>query len=425
VIFGTFITFSYAEEIEIKAYKTRLSEVMEEIGKQVKKKITLNTDKNPLVSFGSKESNLEDTLKKIQNLYGFGFDILDEEIVVSDSFADRGLAAVEEVDPTNLSPLELRQSGFRFRSVYMNGLQAATVLTQVQQILGEDLKFAQADAKNNAIVFYGNDETYKTVRQIVDDLDIQPRQILLSAKIIEASNSFSRELGSIISRAAGPDKGNFIISNPGAADNIVMDYKFGIIDSTGLSATIAAGESRGDAKIISNPQVITTDNIAATLNSGLNFSVRVSSAGTGGVVAGGLQSVSAGLDLSVTPKILRDDRISLKLSISSSEVDTGSSVDGIPGISSTSVTTEMVVREGQTAAIAGIYKHTDNKSNSGIPGFMNIPIFGYLFKNDSKTDVLKEIMAFISPAMIDPGERSIKFNSPTKKSEIEKTYTSR
>ena len=69
-----------AQNIEVKAYKVRLSSVIEDIAKQSKKKVTLTTDQNPLISFGSKETSLADTLKKIENLYGFQFEIKGDEI---------------------------------------------------------------------------------------------------------------------------------------------------------------------------------------------------------------------------------------------------------------------------------------------------------------------------------------------------------
>jgi type II secretory pathway component GspD/PulD (secretin) len=73
----------------------------------------------------------------------------------------------------------------------------------------KEIKFIETDDKNKALVFYGDEQTYRLIRQIIDDLDVSPPQVLLSARIVEASNKFSRDLGVALSRQAGDNKGNF------------------------------------------------------------------------------------------------------------------------------------------------------------------------------------------------------------------------
>jgi len=424
-------TSSQAQTIDIRAYKIRLSDVMEQIGAKAKKKIVLNTDQNPLISIGSKDSNLDDTLKKIQNLYGFEFEVTKDEIVVKDkpgaaqSSGGRGLASIDESIPKDqMTPTEMRSSGYRYRTIGMNNIDPAPVLKRIKTILGDEAKYIEADDKNKTIVIYSDEQQYRLVRQIVDDLDVIPPQILLAAKVVEATDSFAHDVGVVLNRNAGTSAGIISSNNPSNANQGSIEYTFGIIDSVGLDATLAAGESKGVAKVMSNPQMVTSDNVAASLNSGLTFSVRVSNvqsgSTTGGaVVAGGLQSVTAGLQLNVTPKVLRDGKVGLKVEVNSSSVDQGSSVDGIPGIDSTDVKTEMVVRQGQTAAIGGLYKHTNDDSDSGVPLFMDVPIFGFLFKNNTKSKVRQEIMAFITPTLLEnTTDKVINFEPAKKEAEV-------
>ncbi len=419
------ISNSQAQTIDVKAYKTRLTDVMDDIGRQSRKKIILSTDQNPLISIGSKESSLAETLKKIENLYGFSFEINNEDIVVKDKAGvtkdARGLASIEGEEGVPLTPLEQRANGHRFRSVNMNYQDPAKVIERVKQIVGEEIKFLAVDDKNKAIVFYGNEENYRTITGIVEDVDVQPPQILLAARVVEATSNFSRNLGVSLSRSAGTSAGN-LVTNNAIGDNLTFGYKFGIIDAVGLDATLQAGESNGEAKTISSPQVITSDNVAATISSDNTISVKIGTAGSAteseDTTAGSLQSVTAGLNLNVTPKVLRGGRIHLKIDITNSQFDnTSPGPDGVPNQTSTGVKTEMIVKAGQTASIAGIYKKQDSDKYSGVPLAMNVPLFGWLFKNNQKSDTRQEIMAFISPTILELlNEKSITID----KSEDEK-----
>lgn len=428
---GLFVNLLQAQNIEVKAYKTRLSEVMDSIGKQSRKKIVLNTDENPLISFGSKEASLSDTLKKIENLYGYSFQVKGNEIVVNSSGGSkgRGIASLEE-GAEGATPEELRAGGYRFRSINMNYQEPASVITQIKNIAGVEIKFLEADEKNKAVVFYGDEQTLRLVRQIVDDVDVPPPQVLLSAKVVEVTSNFARDLGVALSRQPGVEKGNIASPNGGTGANFNLGYKFGIIDSTGLSATLSAGETNGDAKTISSPQVITSDNIAANISSDNTINIKIGTVGSAtgdaeGQTAGSLQSVTAGLKLDVTPKVLRDGRIRLKININNSQFD-DTRIDGIPGQTSTAVQSEMIMKTGQTAAIAGLYKKQSSDKSGGVPLAMHVPIFGWLFKSTSKSDTRQEVMAFISPSILETlNERSINLDIEKEKEEKKDKVTSR
>ncbi|MEZ4814449.1 MAG: hypothetical protein R3A80_04485 [Bdellovibrionota bacterium] len=404
-----------AQMIQVKAYKTRLSDVMDDIGTQSRKKIVLNTEENPLISFGSKEASLQDTLKKIENLYGYSFKVDKGAITVNapDKKGGRSIASLE--DAADATPMELRESGYRFRTVNMNYQDPSLVVKQIKLITGEDIKFLDVDTKNNAVVFYGDEQTYRLVRQIADDVDVSPPQVLLSARVVEVTSSFSKDLGVALSREPGTNKGDITSPNGGSGANFTLGYKFGIIDSTGLSATLNAGESNGDAKTLSSPQVITSDGIAANISSDNTINVKIGTTGSStdssGATAGSLQSVTAGLKLDVTPKVLRDGRLRLKLNITNSQFD-DTRIDGVPGQTSTAVQTEMIMKTGQTASIAGLYKKQSSDKSAGVPLAMHVPLFGWLFKSNSKSDTRQEVMAFITPSIIDMAtEKSINLDN--------------
>jgi type II secretory pathway component GspD/PulD (secretin) len=407
------VTQTSAQNIEVKAYKERLSNVLDTIGEQSKKKIVLNTDQNPLMSFGSKEASLGETLKKIENLYGFQFEVTKDEIIVTEKAVaktDKNKRSLASTDPSTATPQELRADGYRYRTVNMNFQTPGKVVERVKKIVGEDVKFIDIDEKNNAIVFYGDEEVYKLVRQIVDDLDVAAPQILLSTRLVEVSKTFAREFGVKLQRKSSGDSGYISSPNQGVGDKFLADYKFGIIDSAGLAASIAASESKGDVKTISNPQVMTSDDISANLTSDKTIAVRVaaSSSSTGASAATNVEKITAGLKLDVTPKVLRDGKIRLKVQVDNGVFDQDFKVDAIPSVANTGIKAEMVLRTGQTAAIAGLYKNSSTDGNAGVPLAMNIPLFGWLFKSQSKSSTRSEMMAFITPSIVEiPSERQI------------------
>lgn len=409
------VSIAYGQNIEVKAYKTRLSEVMDTIAKQARKKVVLNIEENPLVSLGSKDANLTDTLKKLENLYGYKFQVKGDSIVV-DSAEDtkkgaRSIASLDDPEAAEATPMELREAGYRFRTINMNFQEPSMVLKQIEKIAGKDIKFLEVDDKNKAVRFYGDDQTFRIVRQIIDDVDVQPPQVLLAAKVVEVTSNFSRDLGIALAREPGKAKGDFKSPNGGSGENFSLGYKFGIIDSTGLEASLSAGETNGEAKTISSPQVITSDNVAANISSNNTISVKIGTVGSDtdseGATAGSLQSVTAGLQLDVTPKILRDGKIRLKVNITNSQFD-DTRIDGVPGQTSTAVQTEMVMRTGQTAAIAGLYKKQNSDKSGGVPLAMHVPLLGWLFKSNSISDTKQEVMAFITPSIFESSnERTI------------------
>ena len=271
---------------------------------------------------------------------------------------------------------------------------------QLESILGAGIsKNISVNTAKKSLTLYGNDETRRVVTQIVDDLDVPPNQVLLSTKMVELTRGFAREIGVNLTRQAGASKGNFLstVSGPQKAK---FDYKFGIIDAVGLDATLNLGESNGDAKVISNPQMVTTDGFAANFDSGITLNFRANTV-VDGAVTSALTSINAGIKINVTPNILRDGRIKLLIDIGSSTPDAGSSADSIPGIISTTVKTDMIIPSGKTAAIAGLYKYTDSDKEIGVPFLQSVPIFGFLFKHKSLDKKRQEIMAFITPSVMD------------------------
>jgi type II secretory pathway component GspD/PulD (secretin) len=218
-------------------------------------------------------------------------------------------------------------------------------------------------------------------------------------------------------------------NNPNAAFKTVLTG----INAKTLEIRLNAAETNGDAKVISRPKVTTLNNKAATIQSGITFFVKtlsnvlttdipaqrsgvgavggaggvggvggVGGAGGLGTVAGGVTSLQAGLNLDILPILVGDDEIKLNVDINNSTSDLGSSVDGIPGILKNSANTTVIVRDKQTAVIAGLIKQNKAKTSGGVPFLQDIPLLGLLFKSHEVIDQNNELVIFLTPTIGNP-----------------------
>jgi len=313
--------------------------------------------------------------------------------------------------------------------IQLNYTKAADVVAQLKGVLSERGS-AIPDNRRNALILRDVKKNIEDAKLLIRSLDTRTMQVIIEARIIEVQNSFSRDLGvqwgadaSTNSSAwqgsargssgtAGLTGGtnNFAVSLPasGVAGTLgAMGFTFGKLtgDPLLLDLRISAGEKSGQLKIVSQPKVTTLNNTAATIHSGLTFKVRTSTTtttttGAAGTISSGLENVTTGTDLTVTPQISADDFILLKIIASKSEPDYTHVVDGIPGVSEKSATTSVLVKDGGTTVIGGLYKSTASDSENAIPYLSKIPILGWLFKSNSKVADNEELLVFITPRIV-------------------------
>lgn len=254
------------------------------------------------------------------------------------------------------------------------------------------------------------------------------RQISIEAKIVEVTTNFARELG--IRWGAGLASGNFaagvgsassgtLTSIPGGSgvgltgSNVAVNFPsaaaatapaIGLLYGTSkliLDAKLSALETSGDGKIISSPKVTTLDSVTATIKQGEEIPYTV-------IDSDGNASTAfkeATLKLEVTPTITREGRVSIKVEASNDYADwetdatTGLRVDN-PPINTSSVESTVVVRDGDTIVIGGVYKMTESETMSGVPLLSKIPVLGWLFKYKTVSNEKRELLIFVTPKVV-------------------------
>ena len=226
-----------------------------------------------------------------------------------------------------------------------------------------------------------------------------PNSILLDGQSIgsDLENQFStappRAPGTLPPQGTAGQRGYAVNLPMPVAPTGAIGLALGSISGAfGLDVALAAAESRGELRIISSPKIVTQNNNQATIKQGLTFPVQV--------VANNTVTVTfkdAVLDLAVTPQITSADTIILDITVNNDTPDFGQSVNGIPSIITQSATTQVLVPDGSTTVIGGVFVNNQSKQESFVPLLHKIPGLGFLFKSNQTSSQNQELLIFLTP----------------------------
>jgi len=281
-----------------------------------------------------------------------------------------------------------------------------------------------ADERTSTILVQDTADVFPKVEQLLATLDKPTPQVLIEARIVEVNTASLRDLGiqwgmffkasNTLSSLGGLSGVPFLTPGAFTGNNYMVDFPaknvgplsgsgltFGYLspDRTfGLDLQISALETIGKGKVISNPKIMTVDNGKAKILQGKSIPVRkLTSEGT---VSTEFKDVT--LELIVVPHITPDGSIAMSIEIKKEELDpTVPSIEGVPGTDKKEALTNVIIKDAETVVIGGMYKITTADTDSGVPGLMNIPILGWLFKNKLKTSTTSELLIFITPRIIE------------------------
>jgi len=259
--------------------------------------------------------------------------------------------------------------------------------------------------RNNQIIITDVSENIEQAKETIKQIDKVTPQVLIEARIVEATSTFSRQIGSLWGVTGGPTY------DPGLNGNVSWDMsarnpapsigEIGIqFTSLGgaafelLDLRLQASESEGQIKIVSSPRVLTLDNTAASIKQGLAYPYNKLDA-DGNTVT---EFKDIALQLDVTPHVTPDNRIAMKITVQNNEI--GAVINDEVSFTTKEAQTELLVDDGDTIIIGGIRKTRKGTSESGVPGLRRIPVIGWLFKEKAKTDDLEELLIFITPRIV-------------------------
>jgi type IV pilus assembly protein PilQ len=316
------------------------------------------------------------------------------------------------------------------------------------------------DDRTNTIIVRDIPRGITEAVNLIRELDTQSPQVLIEANIVEATEDFARGLGVQWGYAykAGPQTGNptgsnfpgtiglggsgvgfgnpppagaanvprlpvpFLADFPvpasfgsgfGAGNGSALDLALGSIDGTQtLSARLTALEEQGKGRVVSRPRVITMNNVAATIQSLTILRVKLPSTGTvintgtGGVAGGAstaTEKINTGITLVVTPQVSQDGYVLMSIYAKSSQPDFTRAVDGIPNEISREANSNVLIPNGETVVLGGIFRNTIADSENGIPYLNRIPGLGWIFKRVLRSDRREELLVFLTPRVVSNG----------------------
>ena len=267
------------------------------------------------------------------------------------------------------------------------------------------------DTRTNTLIIREIPTYLPGVLQLIENLDTATPQVMIEARIVETTKSFGRSLGinwgftgtSDVTHGNTtglifPNNGEGTFRVPLEVAQTIATVRLGnILNTFNLDVALSAAENQGLVKIISSPKLATLSNTAASIQSGVQLPVQTTVNNTTTVIY-----VDATLKLTVTPQITNEGTVLLTVNVAKKEPLPGFNIAGgqnVP-ISVRQYQGEVLVRDGGTTVIGGIFLINDQDQNNMIPGLWKIPILGNLFKNKSRTEKHDELLIFITPRIL-------------------------
>jgi len=294
-----------------------------------------------------------------------------------------------------------------------------------------------ADERTNNLIVKDVPDKLAEIRDLVTKLDMPARQVLIDSRVVIASNDFSRDLGAKFGVTGVKEAGDGInaVSGTTTATNTIVNSAISNLTSTGqpfpvtvpnldsrlgvnlpvggtslafsilrsdylVDLELSALQAEGQGEVISNPKVVTADLKKATILQGRQIPyATVSQEGTK------VEFKDAFLKLEVTPQITPDDRIRMDLKVSKDEQGTNvaTSTGTQPTIDKREVETQVMVNNGETVVLGGVFEQNKNNSVSKVPLLGDVPLLGYLFRTTSKKDTKRELLIFVTPQILKNG----------------------
>jgi len=332
--------------------------------------------------------------------------------------APTGILAKEEEEIARVKESQ-EKSGNLVTRVYP--INYANVNSMMQTI--KDAKiltnrgFISVDERTTSIVIRDVDQKHEDYEKIIAALDNPTPQVSINARIVEVTNNLSKELGiqwgavvqpspqmriggTTNTNGVGDFTGKPLAVNLPAAVGAGSGGALGIgyISAEALRALdiqLSAAESTGQGKVISSPRIVTMDNQKAVIRQGKKIPYEtISQDGTK------TEFVDAALELIVVPHITPEGTILMKVEVKKNEADFAQTSNNVPTINTNEIETLVLINDGDTLALGGIYKKNETEDTSGVPGLGNIPILGWLFKKELNKDETTETLVFITPRIV-------------------------
>lgn len=370
-----------------------------------------------------------------------------EEIAAKEKAQLEAVNAIEDLEPLRTEAFTLRyQKAEDFKALLTGSKSAGGGATGQNQNKGVLSKrgTANSDVRTNTLFIQDTARKLAEIQEILNKVDVPVKQVMIESRLVLANENFSKELGARfgVTQTGTPGRnvfttsgtlgnrpttvtattltqgthngsvqtaltgGQVLTSSDGLPDlmsNLPVQNAFGSIAFSLLrlpaglllNLELSAMESDKRGKIVSSPRVTTANQHKAKIASGVEIPyLEASSSG-----ATSVSFKSAALSLEVTPQITPDDKIIMDLDVKKEKV--GQIFSGVPSIDTQNVSTQVLVSNGETAVLGGIYEQVERNDVDKVPFFGDLPIIGNAFKKRSKASDKSELLIFVTPKIMD------------------------
>jgi len=257
------------------------------------------------------------------------------------------------------------------------------------------------------------------VRKLIKQVDVAVRQVIIEARFVEASDTFTRTLGGRLSFTGPPPPGGGFsvggsrgsvggsagggqVNLPGTpgliGTGVVTAMLFNASATRMLGLELQASQLNGITKAIASPRVVTANGTEAVIEQGVEIPYQTVTPLQGATVL----FKQAILSLTVTPQITPDDNINMRVKVTQDSVGeiTNTAAGGVPSINTKKISTQVLIDNGGTVVIGGVYTQEELRTTPKVPLLGDIPILGWLFKSQTDTNNKRELLVFISPKIL-------------------------
>ncbi|MBI4690525.1 MAG: type IV pilus secretin PilQ [Nitrospirae bacterium] len=380
-------------------------------------------DKGPLISIELRDVELGDVMRAIGQEHGINI-IVDEKITgkvtvslrnvplweaIDSILKDKGYAYIREENILRIIPSP-EDEDLITRTLNIKYSSSKDLEPVIKKVLSKKGDMA-SDTRTNTIIIKDTPSAIKRVEQLLKQIDVKTGQVMIEARIVEVSTNAVQELGiqwsGSFNTQTWPNTfdGNFSVNTPTGATGTsgtsgtqggTIGLSLGYASIFSVDLQLSALEEHGYGRILSSPKIMVLDNQEATIASGQQIIIRTTTTGTTGTTTGTTEK-EATLRLTVTPHVIDNEQLSLKISTKREEFDFSRAVDGLPPKNTREAQTGVIMKNGETIVIGGIYTENNTESDSGLPLLSKIPVLGWLFKKESKKKDRTELLIFITP----------------------------
>jgi type IV pilus assembly protein PilQ len=353
-----------------------------------------------------------------------------EEIAAREKLELESQQQIEELAPLRSEYIQIN---------YAKAEEIAELLkSEDNQLMTPDRGNVTVDARTNMLLVRDTVAKLEDIRRLVKRLDIPVRQVLIESRVVSADDTFTKDIGvrfgfnrsnqsnatdtqylvaggiaGHLDGTAALDTGSFmgvgasIVTGDSTAENLMVNLPaseptsavnllIGKVGSYLLQLELSAMQQEGRGEVISSPRVITADRQKAIIKQG--DEIPYQEASSSGATA--VSFKEAVLKLEVTPQITPDDRIIMDLVINNDEADFDRAVQGVPPLVTREISTSVLVDNGETVVLGGVFSRERTKNTERVPFFGDLPYVGFLFKQTAETDDNRELLIFVTPKIL-------------------------